>query len=141
MNFKGSSGNSFILAGLLLGLPALVSGQANFGSIIGTVSDPAGAVIANATVTITSIERGGVTTTTTNESGNYNQTHLDIGTYKVEFKAAGFAPQVIQDVQVRIDSATKIDAQLTVGQATQEISVTSAAPPLVSDRAEVSVTL
>ncbi|MDQ6708187.1 MAG: TonB-dependent receptor, partial [Acidobacteriota bacterium] len=74
-------------------------------------------------------------------SGNYSLTNLNIGTYKAEFKAPGFQSQVFQDVHVRLDAAARLDAQLTVGQASAEVTVSSAPPALVTDRAEVSVTL
>jgi hypothetical protein len=56
-----------------------VFGQATFGNISGTVTDPAGAAIPNAQVTITDTERGEVVQTKTNSSGNYAQTHLLAG--------------------------------------------------------------
>ncbi|MGH9630309.1 MAG: carboxypeptidase regulatory-like domain-containing protein, partial [Bryobacteraceae bacterium] len=129
-----------VLGALCLGDSQLL-GQATFGNIIGTVTDPAGAVVAGAKVTITSQDRGTVTGTVTNESGNYIQTHLDTGTYTVEVEAPGFQRLVIRDVLVSIDRSTRVDAPLVVGQVTEQVQVTAAAPALVTDRAEVSVTL
>jgi hypothetical protein len=120
---------------------ANVQAQATFGNLIGTVTDPAGAVVANAKVTVTSLDRGTVVTTATNESGNYTQTHLDPGRYKVEVEAPGFQRYVIEEAVISIDRSTRLDARLTVGQVTEQVLVTSAAPALVTDRAEVSVTL
>src|ERR1700694_2059173 len=85
---------------LLLTLPAHLHGQATFGNIIGTVTDPGGSVIAGAKVTITSIERGTVQSTVTNDSGNYIQTPLDPGTYKVQIEAQGFQRMEFQEVPV-----------------------------------------
>jgi hypothetical protein len=124
----------------MLSLPALLA-QATFGNLIGTVTDPAGAVITGAKVTITSIDRGTVQTTATNDSGNYIQTHLYPGRYKVEVEAAGFQRYVIEETVISIDRSTRVDAQLTVGQVTEQVLVTDAAPALVTDRAEVSVTM
>ncbi len=128
---------------ILLGICISVAldAQANFGSIIGTVTDPAGAVIAGATITIKSVDRGTVDTTKSNDSGNYIQTHLEIGAYRVDFAAPGFQSRATENVRVMLDSATRVDAQMVVGQTTEEVTVTSAAPPLVTDRAEVSVSL
>src|SRR5437588_8682209 len=74
-----------LLAGLaLLGVahPAgRMLGQAVFGSIIGTVTDSSGAAVPNAKVTITNVDKGVIVTTTTHESGNYEQQHLIVGTY------------------------------------------------------------
>lgn len=126
---------------VLLHLPANLSGQANFGNIIGTVTDPAGAVVPGAKVTITSEERGTVASAVTNESGNFTQTHLQVGTYRVEVEAAGFQRYVQSSVRVSVDSSTPLNVELTVGAVTEEVTVTGAPPALVTDRAEVSVGL
>ncbi len=79
---------------LLLALTAIFSppvyGQATFGNISGTVTDPASAAIPNAQVTITDTEHGATYQTTTNTSGNYSQTHLLAGQYKIVITAPGF---------------------------------------------------
>ena len=53
--------------------------QATFGSIFGTVTDPAGSAVPETKVTITSLDRGTQYTASTNDAGNYNQTHLPSG--------------------------------------------------------------
>ena len=116
-------------------------GQATSGNIIGTVTDPAGAVIANVKITITSQDRGAVYNTTTNDSGNYSQLHVLPGPYTIAFQAAGFDRSVQRDVTVNLDQSTRVDTQLVVGQVTQEVDVTGTAPALVTDRAEVSAGL
>ncbi len=118
-----------------------VYGQATSGNIIGTVTDPAGAVVSGVKITITSQDRGAVYTTTTNESGNYSQLHLLPGPYTVEFQAAGFERSLEKDVIVGLDTSKRVDVQLVVGQVSQEISVTGEAAALVTDRAEVSAGL
>ena len=115
--------------------------QATFGSLIGTVSDPAGAVVAGAKVTVRSEERGVSYGAVTNESGNYIITQLSVGDYTAEFEAPGFQRLVQKEVRIALGTSTRVDAQLTVGQVTEQVSVTSAAPPLVTDRAEVSTAL
>src|SRR4051794_2820360 len=65
-------------------------GQAVFGSISGTVTDPTAASVAKARVTITDTGKGVSYATTTNDSGNYSQQHLIVGTYEVRVEAAGF---------------------------------------------------
>jgi len=127
----------------LLGVCACLAvyGQATSGNIIGTVTDPAGAVIPGVKITITSQNRGVSYTTTSNESGNYSQLHLLPGPYTIEFVATGFERYQQKDVTVNVDQSARVDAQLTVGQVSEQISVTGAAPPLVTDRAEVSASL
>ena len=125
----------------LLLVAECVYGQATSGSVIGSVADPAGAAIPAAKVTITSQERGTIYSIVTNESGNYIQTQLNSGTYTIEFEAPGFQRLVQKDVRVSVDRAARVDAELKVGQVTQEIDVTGAPPTLVTDRAEVSTGL
>jgi hypothetical protein len=120
---------------------ACVYGQATSGNIIGTVTDPAGAIVPNVSITITSQERGTVYNATSNESGNYSVVHILPGLYTMEFKASGFQRLVQKDVAVGLDRSTRMDVQLVVGQVTEEVSVTAAGPPLVTDRAEVSAAL
>src|SRR5882724_9638098 len=106
-------------------------GQATFGNIIGTVTDPAGAVITGAKVIITSEDKGTVYNTAGNESGNFSQTHLIPGSYTVEFEAPGFQRFIQKGVVVGVDRSTRVDAQLTVGQITEQVSVSGMAPTLV----------
>lgn len=128
---------------ILLAVCADVSlyGQATSGNLIGTVTDPAGAIIPAVNITITSQDRGTVYTTTSNESGYYSQVHILPGLYTIEFKVTGFQRFVQKDVVVSLDRSTRVDAQLVVGQVSEEVSVTGAPPPLVTDRAEVSAGL
>src|SRR5882724_7815817 len=73
---------------LMLNVPA-AKGQAVYGSIIGTVTDPQGGAVVGAKVTVTSVAKGNADTTTTNESGNYSVTHLIPDAYRVRIEAPG----------------------------------------------------
>src|SRR6267143_2757239 len=77
--------------------PQPVWGQAVYGSIIGTVTDPQGAAVANAKVTVTNQRKGTSDTTTSNESGNYSVTHLIPDIYTVRAEGAGFKASEIKD--------------------------------------------
>src|SRR5690242_17725500 len=88
-----------------------VRGQATSGNIIGTVTDPAGAVIQNVNSTITSQERGAVYNATANESGNYSVVQILPGLYTMEFETPGFQRLVQKDVPVSIDRSTRLDVQ------------------------------
>ena len=88
---------------LLLALSTMSMGQAVYGNILGSVTDSTGASVANADVTITDLDRGQTYKTTSNASGNYEQTHLLAGHYKVSINAAGFAA-FEATAQVQIDA-------------------------------------
>ena len=81
----------FAIAVLVFSLvPVLSFGQVTTGNINGTVTDPQGAAVAGAKVTITDVAKGTTDTTTTNDSGNYTVTHLIPDPYTVKIEAPGF---------------------------------------------------
>lgn len=116
------------------------SGQAVYGSILGTVTDSQGAAVSGAKVTVTNIGKGTSQETTTNEDGNYSVTHLIPDAYKVKVEATGFQGYEVTSVQVSADTGVKVDASLNVGSVTQSVEVTSEVPQLKTDRADVSIT-
>ena len=115
------------------------SGQAVFGSIAGTVTDPSGANVANAKVTVVDQGKGTTDQATTNESGNYNVTHLIPDSYTVHIEAPGFKVIEFKDIAVSADTATRIDGQFQVGSASERVEVTAEAEQLKTDRADVSI--
>jgi len=125
---------------LALGFGATTAvGQAVFGGIIGTVTDPQGNAVAGAKVTVTSVTKSFTYETTTNESGNYSVTHLIPDTYKVRVEAPGFKVSDIPSVALSADTSSNVDVQLQVGAVTQTIEVTGEIPQLQTDRADVDV--
>ena len=115
------------------------SGQAVYGSIIGTVTDAQGNAVSGAKVTVTSTTKGTSDETLTNESGNYSALHLIPDTYSVRIEAAGFKISDIANVLVQVDTAAHVDAQLQIGAVNQTVEVTGDVPQLKTDRADVSI--
>src|SRR5262249_27433120 len=126
---------------LLLSAPAPALGQAVYGSISGNVVDSNGAAVSRAKVTITDTGKGVNYVTSTNESGNYSQTHLIVGVYEVRVEMAGFTTYVQRNVGVEVDATTQIDVRLTVGNVGEVVNVTAEAPLLKTERADVSDTI
>jgi hypothetical protein len=115
-------------------------GQAVFGAILGTVTDPTGAVVPNAKVTVIDQGKGTTDQATTNESGNYTVTHLIPDLYSVRIEAPGFKVIGFRDIAVSADADSRIDGQFQIGSTTGEVvEVTSEAPQLKTDRADVSI--
>jgi len=114
-------------------------GQAVYGSILGTVTDPSGAAVTGAKVTVTSETKNVSTETTTNESGNYSATHLIPDVYSVRIAGTGFKTLEFKDVQVSADNGSKVDGQFQVGSASEQVEVTAEAPQLKTDREDVSI--
>ena len=113
--------------------------QAVYGSILGTVTDPSGAAVSGAKVTVTSQTKNTSTTDTTNESGNYSVTHLIPDVYTVRVEAQGFKVLQFKDIQVSADTGSRVDGQFQVGSTSEEVEVTAEAPQLKTDRADVSI--
>ena len=125
---------------LLCGLwTPIASGQAVFGSILGTATDPSGAAVPNAKVTVTSQTKDTVYETTTNESGNYSVTHLIPDVYSVRFEAQGFKSLEFKDITVSADTGTDVNGQFQVGSTSEQVEVTSEAPQLKTDREDVAI--
>jgi hypothetical protein len=116
-----------------------VFGQAVYGGILGTVTDPSGAAVVNAKVKVTSQTKNTTTETTTNESGNYSVSHLIPDTYSVHFEFQGFKSIEFKDIIVNADGTVDINGQFQVGSAAEQVEVTAEAPQLKTDRAEVAI--
>jgi hypothetical protein len=114
-------------------------GQAVYGSILGTVTDPSGAAVNGAKVSVTSQTKNVTTESTSNESGNYNVTHLIPDVYTIRVQAQGFKVLEFKDVVVSADAGARVDGQFQLGGSSETVEVTSEAPQLKTDRADVSI--
>jgi Carboxypeptidase regulatory-like domain/TonB dependent receptor len=130
----------FLLETSLIGTPQ-ASAQAVYGSIFGTVTDNTGAVIPNATVTVTDVSKATSVTAQSNASGDYRVDHLIPDTYSVSAEATSFQKSTVNAVVVYADTAPKVDLTLQAGGVSTTIQVTSAPPVLESDRADVATVL
>jgi hypothetical protein len=120
---------------LILSVPAWA--QKDTGSIVGTVKDSTGAVVVNAAVQVTDVERGETFKTSTNEAGEYVASPLHVGRYKVTVEKAGFKKAVSQTVELNVQGRVAINVALQVGQISEEMVVTGAAPLLETETSEL----
>src|SRR5262245_53472007 len=123
-----------------LALVATTYGQAVYGSIFGAVTDSSGAAVPNATVTITNIGSNVSETARSNASGNYTQTRLIPGTYRVKVEAPTRRSSDLETVVVNVYTASTVNVTLQAGQVTEQITITADAPLLQTDRADVATT-
>src|SRR5438552_9501268 len=114
------------------------SGQAVYGGITGSVTDPQGNAVTGAKVTVTNISRGTTEEAVTNESGGYSVTHLIPDNYKVHIEAPGFKAYDVASARVDVDTVVRVDAQLQVGAVTQSVEVTGEVPQLQTDKSDVA---
>ena len=116
---------------LLLSLaPLAMHGQVDQGSITGTVQDSSGAVLPNASVTVTNTDTGLALQARTNGSGSYVFSPLKIGNYKVSAAAPGFQTTNRENVHLDIEQRLNVVLVLQPGQVSQSVTV-SDAPPLL----------
>ncbi|HTZ57364.1 MAG TPA: TonB-dependent receptor [Acidobacteriaceae bacterium] len=126
---------------LILSLVPSASAQAIFGSINGVVTDQSGAVIPNASITITDTDKGTSRIVKTSGSGEYLVHDLIPDHYKLKIEAPGFAAEESPILTVSADSSAQLNFQLKTGTASQTVEVSAEAPALKTDRADVSTTL
>ncbi|MHB8501974.1 MAG: outer membrane beta-barrel protein [Candidatus Acidiferrales bacterium] len=112
---------------LFLLAAGLGSAQTSRGTLTGIVSDSSGAVIANATVTITQSGTNLKRQTTTNEAGVYRFDAVDLGTYALSVSAAGFQTSETTGVEVQAAHTTNIDIPLEVGATSEVVKVEASA--------------
>jgi len=114
-------------------------GQAVYGSIIGTVTDPKGGAVPGATVTATSTTRNVPFAVTTNDTGDYTISHLIPDTYSIKIEKNGFKAYTVDTVTVNVDASARVDAQLQVGVVNETVEVSGTeVPQLETDRADVA---
>ncbi len=139
-----------ILAGLLIlravpfcltGLFVTSSAVAQFSaSLQGTVIDPSGAVVPNATVTLTQTETQQVRTVTTTSSGTYTFSSLAPGSYTVAVKATGFQMTQVA-TQLTTQQTAGVDIKLAVGNESTQVTVSDQSPALNPEENRVQTTL
>jgi Carboxypeptidase regulatory-like domain/TonB dependent receptor len=131
---------SVIMLSLILlvgGTSQLVAQSVTSGDIVGLVTDPSGAVLANASVTLKSQENGSTQAQSTNSRGAYRFSLLPPGRYTISVTVAGFHKANAMAV-VTIGQAATVNIVLTLGEITSRVEVTSDAPLLQTDNADVS---
>ena len=117
------------------GSPALC--QSSSGRILGSVRDASGSNVAGAAITVTNERSGETYTRTSNSLGEYEFDALIPGTYTVHGQAAGFRAVDIKGIVLQVDQTAHFDLNLEVGQTSESITVTAAAPVLAQDTSDI----
>src|SRR5262249_14948661 len=131
----------FLLVIFVACFSAIAIGQAVNATLLGTVTDKSGALIADAKVAVTEIATNIRRVTNTNSSGNYVLPNLPPGVYRVDIEQSGFKKATTPSVDVPINSSVRVDATLEPGQAQETITVTAETALLQTDRADVGAKL
>jgi len=110
------------------------------GDVTGTVTDPSNAVVSGATVTLTSADSGTSVSTTSNATGLYRFPLLKPGNYKVTVTQTGFRTSA-ESVIVAIGAVTTANIQMQIGQGSETVEVTGAAPLIQTENANLQTTV
>src|SRR5882672_3257318 len=108
---------------LMMTMASHTSAQTFRGTILGTVSDPNGAVVPGATVTAKNVGTGIERSTVSDEFGNYSLPELQTGTYQLIVSKTGFDTATIDGVVVTVAAERRVDAALAVGGTTSQVII------------------
>jgi hypothetical protein len=128
-------------AGLFLCTTLAFGQAARTATLVGTVTDPTGAVIPAAKVTLRNTETGFVSNSVTNNEGGYYIPFLAVGNYQLTVEAAGFKSYVQRGIDLSAGEVPRIDVKMEVGTTTESVEVTVSAPLLATETSQVSQTM
>ena len=125
---------------LIFGSGACFAQSTNSGDIRGSVTDPTGALIPEVTVTVLNVDTGVSKDYPTNQDGLYDTSSIVTGSYRLTFTKQGFEKLVRGPISLEV-GVTTVNAQLSVGSATQQVEVSADVPLLQTETSEQSTTL
>jgi hypothetical protein len=124
---------------LVLGLCSVAAlAQTATGTITGTISDPAGAVVSGAPIELKNSETGTVNQTLSSSTGNYSFSQLPAATYQLTVNVPGFKTHVRQSLSVQAAQTIRVDVILEVGANTESVTVSAEASMLSTESAAVN---
>ena len=118
----------FAALALLVAIPLAVVAQVTTATIVGTITDPGGAIMPNAQVTARNLDTGLTRTVTSGDDGSYRIEFLPVGHYALEVTTSGFKKAYVSDVVLQVNDTARLDVALTVGQVTETVTVTERQP-------------
>lgn len=133
------------VAGLLLGLfllgPAFSSAQLSTASVHGSVTDPQGSKVANATIVLKNVDTSVKSTTVSSGSGAYTLLNITPGSYTIEANATGFSRMQVPAFLLTVGQQATIDFSLTIGTITSEVTVEGTTPQLEASSANLGTVI
>jgi len=130
-----------IAAFLFIPTPRILAQATTAGSLVGTVTDPSGSVIPNATLTLLQPATGTTTRQTTNSEGGYIFPNLQAGAYRLTVNAQGFAEGVYNNVVISIGHGSNLNVAMKVGGTNQEVQVSANSQLLETTTNTLSTTI
>ena len=114
--------------------PSSLMAQTSMATLSGVVTDPSGAFVPNATVTLEGTQEKYSREIKTDSGGRYAIPLIPVGKYKLGVKASGFRPEEVSEFALDSGTATSVNVVLTLGALTEEVTVTGAPPLLDTGR-------
>jgi hypothetical protein len=133
-------GSAVALLFCMLSLVAIalpLTAQTFFGTIVGNITDPSGAVVPGAAVTLTNSGTGETKTAKSDANGNYQFVNLVPGTYQVAIEATGFKRVAVDQIHVRVDTVSRANAALELGGVSETVQVSAETALLQTDTVAV----
>ena len=125
----------------LLMVPAVMMCQSNTATLVGTVTDPSGAVIAGANIVITNVRTQGKRTVQSDASGSYEAPLLPPGEYSVEVSSSGFKRGERSGIGLDAGQRVKLDLALEVGDLAERVNVTADAPLVTTQTSDRGIVI
>ncbi len=124
----------------IMGFSAVMHAQTTSGDVTGTILDPMGMAVPNATVVATNQDTGVKTTVTASAGGTYDLRNLPIGNYTISATAPSFSTTTVKDVTVILNATITDNLTLQVGATSTTVEVTGAAPPIETTTSQLQNT-
>jgi outer membrane receptor protein involved in Fe transport len=137
-NFKNRVVLCLAVACLAIGSTHLFGQAAGTASISGRVLDASGAAVPSASVVVKNTGTSATQTTATDDQGRYTVPELPIGSYQIEVSKAGFQNSIRTGITLTVGSSPVVDLPLSVGQATETVSVSAEASQVETTTAAIS---
>ena len=117
--------------------PALTFGQVSTATVLGTVTDPAGAVVPGAVIVLVNLQTGVEIRSLTNDTGNYRIQNIQVGTYSLAVSADGFSTKRVDRLTLTVNQTSTLDFTLAVGAVAETVNVEAAGVEVQSSTAEL----
>lgn len=131
-------------AGALIALalvPSLAFGQVSTATILGTITDPAGAVVPEAEILLVNLETGIETRSKSNATGNYRIQNIQVGRYRLAVSAAGFSTKRVERLTLTVNQTSTLDFALAVGALAETVNVEATGVEVQGSTAELGQVL
>jgi hypothetical protein len=134
-------GLALLLAGLGISPPKARAQATNAGSISGTIKDSSGAVVPDATVTITNTATSQSRKITSDSVGGFTLQELQVGVYDITVEKSGFKKYVDTAVTLHLNDQLNLTVELQAGSITETVNVTSEVPLVESEGSQLDTNI